>query len=307
MKMLPVRTSVVLLLACTALVSGCGRGKAAQAPKHDGEVAQYVAVSRGTIAVEGGLLPLSAAVPGVVDAVKVHVGDHVHDGQVLATLKSGDARAAVDIARGRLAQAQAQAQLIALQLKAARQRARTLQQAAAAGADAGQDATDAASKADQLAARSAAAKAAVTVARGTLEQARHALERHTLRAPLAAQVSEVHVQPGESVSAQSGPLFTLLPDAPRIVEAEINSDYVAKVHKGMRAQIVLNDDNDEPVGTARVTFVGQVFGPSKLAEDPSVRANTRTVQCRLRFDHPQALRIGQRVLVRFLPGHGATH
>ena len=126
MKMLPVRPSVVLLLACTALVSGCGRGKAAQAPKQKGSVAQYVAVSRGTIAVEGGLLPLSAAVPGVVDAVKVHVGDHVHDGQVLATLKSGDARAAVDIARGKLAQAQAQAQLIALQLKAARQHARTL-------------------------------------------------------------------------------------------------------------------------------------------------------------------------------------
>jgi multidrug resistance efflux pump len=257
--------------------------------------------------VEGGLLPLSAAVPGVVQTVKVHVGEHVRDGQVLATLQAGDAAAAVTIARGRLAQAKAQARLVAIQLKAARERAQTLAKAAAAGADAGQDATDAASHADQLAAQASAAAASVSVARGELEQASHALDRHTLRAPKAAQVSEVHVQPGQSVSTQSGPLFTLLPDAPRIVSAEINSDFVSRVHKGMRAQIVLNDDKDEPVGTARVTFVGQVFGPSTLEEDPSLRANIRTVKCRLRFDHPHDLRIGQRVLVRFLPGTSPKH
>ena len=75
----------------------------------------------------------------------------------------------------------------------------------------------------------------------------------------------------------------------------------------MQAKVVLDDDSEHPVGMAHVTVVGQVFGPSTLEEDPSLRANIRTVKCRLRFDSPQSLRVGQRVLVRFLPDRGARH
>lgn len=306
MKMSPLRLSLALALALAAAgMSGCNSGQA-EPPK--GHVTpQVVAVARGSIDVEGGLLQLSAAVPGILDQVDAHVGDHVHKGQKLASLASDNARAAVTVARGQLAQARAQAQLIARQLKAARDNAHTLAEAADAGADARQNATDAANHAAELADREASATAAVTVARGQLAQASHALDMHIVRAPLDALVNQVLVQPGESVSAQSGPLFTLLPDAPRIVNAEINSDYVTRIHPGMRAEVVLDNDSEQVVGTAHVTVVGQVFGPSTLEADPSVRANTRTVKCQLRFDQPHALRIGQRVLVRFLPDADAKH
>ena len=306
MNTLPARLPFILALAAITALSGCGRGHASP-PGSKASVSRYVAVARGSIDVEGGMLPLSIAVPGVVAEVRAHVGDTVRKGQVLATLDASDAHAALDIAQGKLQQAQAQAHMIALRLKAAQQRAKTLAEAAAAGADAGQNAADAGNQASELAARQAAAAASVAVARGELEQARHVLQLHTLRAPVAALVTQVQVQPGESVSAQSGPLFTLLPDAPRIITAEVNSDFAGRIHKGMQAKVVLDDDSEQPVGMAHVTVVGQVFGPSTLEEDPSLRANIRTVKCRLRFDKPQSLRVGQRVLVRFLPDPRARH
>lgn len=306
MKILPARLTLAVAVALALALTGCGRGQAAS-PGAKAGASRYVAVARGSIDVEGGMLPLSSAVAGVVAEVRAHDGDAVHKGQVLATLDASDARAAVEVAQGKLQQAQAQARMVALKLKAARQRAKTLAEAAAAGADAGQNAADAESAASELAAQQAAAAADVKVARGEYQRARHALALHTLRAPVDAQVTQVQVQPGESVSAQSGPLFTLLPDTRRIVTAEVNSDFVGRIHKGMQAQVVLDDDSEHPVGKAHVIVVGQVFGPSTLEEDPSLRANIRTVKCRLRFDAPQSLRVGQRVLVRFLPDTHASH
>jgi multidrug resistance efflux pump len=300
------RLSLAFILAALIALSGCGKDQATP-PVAPATASRYVAVARGSIDVEGGMLPLSSAVAGVVTGVDAHVGNRVHQGQTLATLDAGDARAALDIAKGKLEQAKAQAHMIALRLEAARHRAHTLAEAAAAGADAGQNAANAGNQASELAANQAAADAEVKVARGQLEQAKHALALHTLRAPVAAKVTQVQVQPGESVSPQSGPLFTLLPDAPRIVTAEVNSDFVGRIHKGMRAKVVLDNDIEHPVGMAHVTVVGQVFGPSTLEEDPSLRANIRTVKCRLRFDSPQSLRVGQRVLVRFLPDSHARH
>ncbi len=295
------------MLALASVLTGCGHGEAEPPPASADAAASYLAVARGSIEVDGGMLPLSAAVSGVVARVDVHVGDHVKSGQPMAQLQDQTARAAVSIARGRLEQARADARLVDVQLKAARARARTLAEAAAAGAGAGQNARDAATHVEQLKARGAAAEAAVSVARGQLQQAQRALDLHTVRAPMAAQVTEANVQPGESVSAGTGSLFTLLPDAPRIVVAEINSRYVERIHAGMQAKVVLDNDDEQVVGNARVTDVGQVFGPSTLEQDPSERVGTRTVKCRLRFDHPHALRIGQRVLVRFETPKAASH
>ncbi len=306
MNTLPYRFQAALLLACLALLTGCGRDEAAPAPATSA-ASPYVAIARGSIGIEGGLLPLASTVDGVVDRVHVHVGDNVRKGQVLATLRDGSARAAVAIARGHLAQARAGENIVAMQLDAARKQAKTLAEAAAAGADSGQHATEAANRAAVLQARKASASAAVTVARGELDQAESALARHALRAPAPGQVTQVNVQPGESVSRQGGPLFVLLPDRPRIVLAEVNSDFVTGIHKGMQANVVLDNAAETPVGMAKVSYVGEVFGPSTLEEDPSVRANVRTVKCRLQFDKPLKLRIGQRVLVRFLRATPARH
>ncbi len=293
-----------LLAGMLIATAGCSQGHA-DPPAPKVSESGYAAVARGRIDVEGGLLKLSSAQPGVIASVLVHPGDHVSRGHALAKLESADARAAVTIAEGHLAQARADARLAAVRLDAARKRSKILAQAAAAGADAGQNATDAADQVQQLSAQRAAAQAEVTTARGQLDEARYVLSQHTLHAPAAGDVVEVHVQPGETVSPQSGPMFTLLPDRPRIVVAELNSEFANAVHAGMTADVLLDNDTETSLGKARVVRVGKVFRPSSLMANPQQHPYTRTVSCVLHFQKPVSAHIGERVLVKIAPDHPA--
>ncbi|EIL96555.1 HlyD family efflux transporter periplasmic adaptor subunit, partial [Rhodanobacter sp. 115] len=158
----------------------------------------------------------------------------------------------------------------------------------------------------QLGAQATAAQAAVAMAHQKLAEANYALQQDSLRAPLDAQVIRVIAQPGASVSPEAGPLFTLLPNKPRIVRAELNESFVGVVHAGMRAEVADDDGSGNGHWEARVLRVGQVYGPDPLESDPQIRANTRTVECVLAFEHPEQLRIGQRVVVHFLPGSAGS-
>ncbi|BFI95581.1 MAG: hypothetical protein RSP_10910 [Rhodanobacter sp.] len=262
---------------------------------------QYAAVARGRVDIEGGLLTLDMPREGVLARVAVHEGDTVKQGQLLAQLDTRPAQLAVDSAQAQLEQAQAQLKLLAVKQAAAKLRAQRLAAAAAAGAGDGQSADDAHEASAQLDAEQAAEQAAIDMAAQKLAEAKYELAQRSLRAPFDASVVHVTAQPGASVSASEA-LFTLLPDKPRIVRAELNESFVGAVHPGMQAEVVANDDTESGRWRAHVLRIGQVYGPATLENDPQTRANTRTVECVLAFDQPeQQLRIGQRVIVRFLP------
>jgi hypothetical protein len=89
----------------------------------------------------------------------------------------------------------------------------------------------------------------------------------------------------------------LLPDRPRIVRAELNEAYVDRIKPGMQAEVVRDTDQGK-TWPARVLRIGEVFGPSRLTDDPVERAGAHDVECVLALDGAD-LRIGQRVLVRF--------
>lgn len=286
------------LLAAMLAVGGCSHSdppSATVAP----DTTAYVAVARGRIAVEGGLLKLASPVAGIVAEITVHEGDHVKRGQALATLDSGPAQSALAMAKAELDQAKATQKLLTVQWNAAQQQARRETAAAAAGAGSGQSADAAKSSVAQLDARRDAARAATAIALARLDTAKDSLARDTLRAPVDADVVRVMAQPGASVSAQSEPLFTLLPDRPRIVRAELSAAYVDAVRVGMRAQVMLDDNQGTSIGSAHVLRIGEVFSPATLDADPETRANASTVECVLTLDKPIKSRIGQRVLVRF--------
>ncbi|MEO7065003.1 MAG: HlyD family secretion protein [Dokdonella sp.] len=119
-----------------------------------------------------------------------------------------------------------------------------------------------------------------------------------MTAPVAGKVVRRSAHVGDAVSVQaSTELFLLLPDRPRIVRAELNEAYVDLIKPGMQAEVVRDTDQGAPV-SARVLRVGDVFGPSRLTDDPVERAGVHDVECVLQLDGTD-LRIGQRVLVRF--------
>jgi multidrug resistance efflux pump len=308
MKLYPFSKLAPLRLVCLAIaISGlaaCSRSADVPAGESAKPVTAYLAVARGKIDIEGGLLALSMPLEGTLATVAVHEGDHVRRGQLLAALDTTPAALAVDAAKAQLEQTQAQLKLLAIKQQAMKQRAQRLAAAAKAGAGDGQSADDATEAAAQLGAEQLADRAAADMAEQKLAEARYELRQRSLYAPFDADVVRVSAQPGASVSPASGVLFTLLPHKPRIVRAELNDSFAGVVVPGMQAAVSAESGGDSQPWPAHVVRLGQVYGPSTLDNDPQVRANARTVECVLAFDQPEAkpvqdLRIGQRVMVRF--------
>lgn len=293
--------SFLAMALAAPLLVGCSHDDSGKPNAQAAPAASYVAVARGRIDIEGGLLKLSMPRDGVVANLKVREGDHVHKGQVLAVLDTKPAQLAVSAAEAELKQSKAQGNLLEARLKAAQQRATRLQAAAAAGAGDGQSADDARDAATQLQGELDNARAAEAMGEQKLEAARYELAQRSLVAPVDAQIVERNIQPGAAVSPQGGAAFVLLPEGARLVRAELNESFVSAVHEGMQAQVIDDSGSGVPPLRAHVQRIGAVFGPSALEEDPLIRANTRTVECVLAFDEPPppSLRIGQRVIVQF--------
>ena len=290
-----------LAVLAAVLLAGCSHDEAPAASK--ATTPAYVAIARGRIDIEGGLLRLTMPSEGIVQSVGVHEGEHVQKGQALAQLDLEPAKLALDSALAEQQQASAQASTLEERVKSADLRASRLEQAARVGAGDMQSADNARENAQQVKAQLDNTRASASLASQKVAAARYQLELHTLRAPIDGQIVQRMVQPGASVSPAGGPIFVLLPDSPRIVRAELNESFVGVVHEGMAAEV--DDDSGSGLAPlkAHVLRIGNVFGASTLEDDPQVRANTRSVECVLTFDQPPAtaLRIGQRVLVKFDP------
>ncbi len=289
--LVPVLLAVVTLGAC----SDRGHGVAsAQVPAQS----SYLAMARGQVDVEGGLIRVVAARDGRVDEVKVEDGDTVTQGEVLARLDQRQAQIAVGVAQANAAQAAAQVDVLKARLAPAEIQVKRVGEAAGAGAATGQSADDAVAALAVLKAEIGAAQAAVKVAHQHVDEAQVELGARTITAPVAGKIVRRSVHVGDAVSVQAPTeLFQLLPDRPRIVRAELNEAYVDLIKPGMQAEVVRDSDQGAAV-PARVLRVGDVFGPSRLTDDPVERAGAHDVECVLQLDGTD-FRIGQRVLVRF--------
>jgi multidrug resistance efflux pump len=288
-----------LALLAAALLAACSQDEAPVTSSAN--TPAYAAIARGRIDIEGGLLKLTMPSEGVVKSVDAHEGEHVQKGQLLAQLDQEPAQLALDSALAEQQQASAQAAALEERGKSVSLRASRLEQAAKAGAGDIQSADDAREASQQVQAELGNARANAALAAQKVAGARYQLQLRSLHAPIDGQIVQRMVQPGASVSPATGPIFLMLPDAPRIVRAELNESFVGVVHEGMAAEV--DDDSGSGMAPlkAHVLRVGNVFGASTLEDDPQVRANTRTVECVLAYDQQPAtpLRIGQRVVVKF--------
>lgn len=283
--------------AAAAVLCACAKEERAPAA-NEAPASAWLAMARGQVDVEGGLVAIAASRDGRIDAVNVEDGDTVKQGDVLATLDPRQARITLSIAQANLAQARAQVDVLKAKLAPATQLAKRAGEAAAAGAASGQSADEATTNLAVLKSEIGAGEAAVAVAREHVDEAQAELDALTLHAPVAGRIVRRSAYVGDVVSAQAATaLFELLPDRPRIVRAELNESYVDLVKPGMQAEVVRESGIGKAV-PAEVLRVGEVFGPSRLTDDPIERAGVHDVDCVLRLSGGD-FRIGQRVLVRF--------
>lgn len=270
------------------------------------EASRWLAVAHGQVDVQGGRVLVTARTDGVVKSIAVQPGDQVKDGEALARLDSRAASIAAASAQAGVAQARASLAEVAAELQQAKRRAPRVAAAAKAGAASGDAAAQAQVAMATLAARQAAAKAALDAASQQLAMANLRLDETTLRAASAGVIVARDITLGQAVSAASGkPLFEILPDRPRIVRAQLDADVANEIHRGMHAEVV-RDSGEGPAYPATVLWVGEVLQQASLTSDPLQRALANDVECVLLLDPAagraapsNALRIGQRVLVKF--------
>lgn len=294
-------------LAAAALLAGCGpshdapanAGQASAKAQQNGPAA--VAVARGKIEVEGGLLDLSPAVAGVVQQLSVKEGQSVQRGQLLLRLADDTGQADLAVAESEAQLAKARQKARAARLPQLKQTLSRWQAAAREGAADAQNVDEAAQALRDAQAEIDVAAAEAQVAQRKLEQLRAQHKRQELRAPEAGTVVRLATHAG-SQAVPGTPAVVVLPQRPLQVRAEINESFAAAVREGMRATVTLDADgaSQQQLPSARVLRISPVYGTARLQDDQQ-RGPVRVIECVLVFEQAPAaaVRVGQNVRVQF--------
>jgi HlyD family secretion protein len=288
---------------------------------------------------------LAPAVPGRIAAILVEEGQFVTTGTVLVELESGPEQAALRAAEAEVTVAQAQLararggvrpeDLDALRTdaEAAQTRASssaavlTRLETAARGGGVTVDEVDRARRqadAERLSALTAVSRARagqsgrredVTVAQAQYEssvarreQARAALERLRIVAPIDGEVLEIHYRIGEYVQPGGQEPLVVLGDT-RTLRARIDVDErdVARVQPGARALIEVDAFADRRF-EGRVVQIGRRMGRKNLRTDePTERIDTKVLEVVVELgDDARSLLVGQRLMGYIAPGGAAA-
>jgi multidrug resistance efflux pump len=293
----------------------------------------------GDVDLERGITSLSVLQPGRVLALLVHENDSVAAGAVLlrlddtvASLQVAEARVALEKANSQLSRArkapdqhrarleqQQQAIAAAGQQVAAARSLLTRKQKLAAAQQLGADELAAAQDGvKQLEAGERAERARLTelqlndpaldvrqaeldvqLAQVRLNQALHALDECSLKAPEAGTVLRALVGPGDILPKQPNqPAVLFAPHGQRLVRAEVDQEFSGAVKVGQAALV----QDDAPSGLTwrgRVLRVADWYTQRRNSvREPFQLQDVRTVECLIALDAGQALpRLGQRVRV----------
>jgi RND family efflux transporter MFP subunit len=190
---------------------------------------------------------VSSKITGKVKEVLIEEGQHVVEGQVLATLDASDAAAQRQLSQAQLAAAEsnlaeAQAQLALAEHNVRRFTALGKQKLIAAS-----QLDSAIAERDSAAARLASLRKGVQVARDQLGIAVLGTDNTVIRAPFTGVIVTKAAQPGEMISPISGGggsirtgIGTLVDMDSLEVQVDVNEAYIGRVQPKMPVEAVLN-------------------------------------------------------------------
>ena len=235
----------------------------------------YAAYVAGSGLTENGRgnVSIAVAVPGVVQAVAVRVGDAVRAGDVLFRIDDRDTRARLAIAQAGVAQAEA---------AAAKQQHRLDYLSRLKGVDRAAVSADAYTSARDDA---AGANSAVEVAKAEAARLRTELERLEVRAPSAGRVLQVNVRPGEYAGdAQGQPLMLLGDDARMFLRIDVDENDAWRIRPTARAVAYLPGDPRQFI-PLRFEYVEPYVRPkTSLTGQATERTDLRVLQVVYSFE-----------------------
>jgi multidrug efflux pump subunit AcrA (membrane-fusion protein) len=156
----------------------------------------------------------------------------------------------------------------------------------------------------------AEARAAVELAKANLQKAEDAVKQCTVRAKVSGTVERVTVSPGDTIGLGTRtPAVILIPNGRRIVRAEVEPEFAAKVGKALEGKAnkeLTIYDNTDPTLTYRghVQAMGGSFLTKRSAGESLAPSDTRVLEVRIVVDDPAPtgkppLLVGQKVKVNF--------
>jgi multidrug resistance efflux pump len=132
-----------------------------------------------------------------------------------------------------------------------------------------------------------------------LQKAEKVLKEHTVRAPFAGTPLRVLVSEGEVLGPTARqPALFFCPNVPRIVRAEVEQEFAARVAVGQTA-LIQDDATGGGEWKGKVERISDWYSQRRsILLEPLQFNDVRTLECIIRLDPGQpALRIGQRVRV----------
>lgn len=221
-----------------------------------------------------------------IRTMQVEEGDHVHAGQVLATLDTRTMELEAAQTRARIAAAEADAQLAAQALQRVQQ---VVSDTDGRGVSRQEH--------DRVVAQQASTQARLEEQKQALALLQHHLALAELKAPSDAVVRSRLAEPGDMASPQK-PVYALALTQPKWIRAYIDEPRLVRVQPGMSAQIEADGLPGEAL-TGQVGYISSVaeFTP-KSVQTPELRTSL-VYEIRVLVTDPQdRLRLGMPVTLR---------
>ncbi|WP_209348804.1 HlyD family efflux transporter periplasmic adaptor subunit [Pontixanthobacter sp. CEM42] len=312
-KILPIIAVVGLLFAIVFIWNGLPDRELSEPenepPRATGELANSARVAgAGLVEPSSEIVDIGTALSGLVSDLRVQAGDYVEKGQVLFTVDDravrarisetqaaiGEARAAISEAQTARATAQSQLDLYnQVEDSAAVSRAEVIR---------------ARGDADAANSRLKVARARLSAAQAAAGSARTELGRLTVRAPMAGEILEVNIRPGEFVSTMGGsgqPFIRMGETRPLYIRVDIDESEVARMDMGASAIVSPRGAASEQVEAKFVRAEPLVVPKTSLTNSASERVDVRVLQVLYELPETDGLfRVGQQIDA-FIPAKGA--
>ena len=255
-----------------------------QKPKAQTGVSVPHVVAEGRVAAyPGAEVTVGSDVAGTIERLDVTEQDVVHKGDVIATLRADDLRAALGEARARVGEADADIRLYELEVERAQRLFRE---------DVGSKQTWEKSERDLDAARARRASALAEARR--LEAV---VAKTVIKAPIDGVVITRMRQRGETISA--GDALVTIADLRRTrVEAEVDEFDASRIRNGADATISAEGYDGRWRGVIE-EVPGNVVSRRLKPQDPSKPIDTRVLLVKIALAEATPLKLGQRVEVEF--------
>ena len=286
-RVLPAAAVVGLLLATVAAVRSNAK-KPASVPVAQPAEAPFTSYIGGSGIIEASNqnISIGTSLPGIVKTVAVKVGDRAKAGQPLFQIDDRELRADLLLKEAALAKAEAAVQeAVASQADSRSQYdlVRNNQDSRAVSVDDVQKRKNALGLAD---AKVFSAQVAVKAAQADIASTRSSIERLTVRAPMAGEVLQVNVRPGEyaATGVLSTPLIRLGSQEELHIRVDIDENDAWRFKPHTRAMVFLRGNRDLKTSVSFDYVEPYVTPKTSLTGSSSERVDTRVLQVIYRFD-----------------------